>query len=162
MAVCVQEKSRGAMTDLNASVELWVETVRHSSVWLKPETPKTVEILRSVFVGELNTDIAAQAVASLCNPLLQQGLSGPVFQLWQLMCEAIRMLGYSSEVNERHINLINAISRLPDVTGQDGKPVKAQYGWSGVFWRDMPCFAVEIRETAFGMLLPCTHLNLFV
>ncbi len=118
------------------------------------ESQSAVNTLQRLFLGEEEPDSAAKTIATIYNPLLQQG-SQSVFELWDMMCDAVGVLGCHLVVDERLVSVINAISELPDVTDQSGTAVKPGGSWSGfgVFWRDLPVLAVEYREASDGMAL---------
>ena len=119
-----------------------------------------INTLQRLLLGEEDPDSAARTIATIHNPLLQQG-SQSVFELWEVICEAVGALGCHLVVDERLVKLINALSELPDVTDQNGIAVKPGGSWSGfgVFWRDLPVLAIayrEFQEFADGMALVCT------
>ena len=116
------------------------------------ESQSAVNILQRLFLGEEDPDSAAKTIAALYNPLLQQG-SQSIFELWEIICDAVGVLGCHPVVDERLVNFINALSELPDVTDQSGTPVKPGGSWFGfgVFWRDLPVLAVAYREASDGM-----------
>lgn len=86
--------------------------------------------------------------------MLRQGFTiSPVFELWGMICEATRMLGNNINIDKRLLELLNGISTLPDVKDQSGKAINAGGGFPGVYWKDLPAFAVFFREYAIGTLL---------
>lgn len=52
----------------------------------------------------------------------------------------------SKELSEHLLDLLDSISELPDVTDKDGNAITPQWENVGVYWRDMPEFAIMFRE----------------
>lgn len=100
--------------------------------------------------GSCDPDSAASRLAAPYAILLKQDVD-EVGELWCMMCDAIKALGVNTAVAERLTRLINKISRLPDVTDNDGEAMKCTHGMPGVYWRGLPGFAMVFREYAVGM-----------
>lgn len=83
--------------------------------------------------------------------LLKQDID-EVGTLWGIICEAVQVLGFDVAFGERLTRLIDALARLADVVDNTGKAIKHKYGYSGVYWRDLPAFACAFREYAVGMV----------
>ena len=112
------------------SITSWAEAVRRKR-WMGAESQSAVNTLQRLFLGEEEPDSAAKTIATIYNPLLQQG-SQSVFELWDMMCDAVGVLDCHLVVDERLVSVINAISELPDVTDQSGTAVKPGGSWSGL------------------------------
>ncbi len=132
------------------SITSWADAVRKQG--LNAESQSAVNTLQKLFLGEEDPHSAAKTIATLYNPSIQQR-SYSVFELWEIICDAVAVLGCHLVVDESLVNFINALSELPDVTDQSGAPVKPAGSWSGfgVFWRDLPVLAVVYREAPDGM-----------
>lgn len=129
------------------SVQAWNDAAGQSHGYRKAEYQHTVGILRSVFEGEIDSDGAATQINALYEPLLKGNHNNsPVNELWVIICEAVRILGANTAVDERLINLLNALTKLPDITDQHGHPITGGNGVDGVYWKDLPNLALMFRE----------------
>ena len=133
------------------STEAWIDAARKSENHQKAEYQRTIDILESVFEGNRDPDSAACQLNTIYEPLLKENhKDSPVNQLWGIVCDAIRILGANTIIDERLINLLNALTKLPDVTDQSSQPVAGGNGVDGVYWKDLPNLAVIFREYAIG------------
>ena len=132
------------------SITSWAEAVRKRE--LDAESQSAVNTLQKLFLSEEDPDSAAKTIATLYHPSVQQR-SYSVFELWEIICDAVAVLGCRLILDESLVKFINALSELPHVTDQSGTPVKPAGSWSGfgVFWRDPPVLAVAYREAPDGM-----------
>jgi len=132
------------------SITSWADAVRKRET--DAESQSAVNTLQKLFLGEEDPDGAARTIATVYNLSIQQR-SYSVFGLWEMICDAVAVLGCHLVVDDRLVNFISALSELPDVTDQSGTPVKPAGSWSGfgVFWRDLPVLAVVCREAPEGM-----------
>ena len=134
-----------------ASIDDWAKASRQDEWHQTPEAQHAIGLLVTVFEGKIASDRAAATIESLYNPLLKAGSgTSRVATFWVITCEAMRQLGYNHDIDNRLIDLFNAIIKLPDVTDQKGIPITPDHGWWGVFWRDLPVMAVTFREYAEG------------
>ncbi len=139
------------MNDITCtSIISWAEVVRKRG--LDAESQSAVNTLQKLFLGEEDPDSAAKTVVTLYHPSIQQR-SYSIFELWEIICDAVAVLGCHLVVDERLVKFIIALSELPDVTNQSGTSVKPAGSWSGfrVFWRDLPVLAAAYREAPDGM-----------
>ena len=115
------------------------------------ESQSAVNTLQKLFLGEEDPDSTAKTIATLYKPSLQQR-SQSIFELWEIICDAVGVLGCHLLVEERLVKFINALSELPGVTDQSGVAVKPGDSWFGfgVFWRDLPVLAFAYREAPDG------------
>lgn len=134
----------------NMVIDAWADEARRS--YQGVEEQGAIETLRHVFEGKEDSDKAASRIASIYDPLLQRGFKiSPVAQLWTLICEAVKALGSDKEIDMRLVDLLNAISKLPDVLDKDGKPITGgEMAYSKVYWRDLPSLTMIFREYAMG------------
>lgn len=134
------------------SIESWAAEARqdkYSQAW---QQQRAIDNLEALFQGKRDPDRAATTIASLYDPMLKQGFTlSPVFQLWNMICEATRELGSNHGIDMRLIELLNRVSKLPDVTDKTGKAIGPGKEVSGVYWKDLPGLAIMLREYAFGM-----------
>ncbi|KAL8990078.1 MAG: hypothetical protein Q9177_001186 [Variospora cf. flavescens] len=134
------------------SIEDWAKAARKSPYRQSYEQQRAIDTLQIVFEGKDGADSAATTIASLFNPLLQHGFSvSPVFEFWVSVCEAIRMLGANQRIDGRLIELLNALSNLPDLTDQSGKAIGPGGGFPGVYWKDLPGLGITFREFAIDI-----------
>lgn len=140
------------------SINTWADTARRNQWRQSPEQQRAIDTLKVVFEGQEDPTRAASAIASIYDPLLKRGFEfSPVNQLWTMICEATQMLGGDREIDERLISLLNAISKLPDVTDKDGHSINGgPYGNYKVYWRELPSLAILFREYAIGPCPPTT------
>ncbi len=135
------------------SIEDWAKAALQSPYRQSHEQQLAIHTLESLFYGTTGAETAATTIASLFDPLLKHGFTvSPVFELWVSICEAIRTLGGNQDIDGRLIELLNAIAKLPDVKDQSGRAIGPGGGFSGVYWRDLPGFAITFREYAMGTL----------
>lgn len=134
------------------SIESWAADARqnpYSKVW---QQQRAIDTLEALFQGKRDPDRVATTIASLYDLMLKQGFTlSPVYQLWTMICEATRELGSDREIDIHLIELLNSVSKLPDVTDKTGKAIGPGKGVSGVYWKDLPGLAIMLREYAFGM-----------
>lgn len=135
------------------SINTWADAARKDQWRQSVEQQRAIDNLKVVFEGKEDPIRAASAIASIYDPLLKRRFEfSPVNQLWAMICEAAQMLGGDREIDEGLISLLNAISKLPDVTAKDGKPINGgPYGNYKVYWRELPSLAIMFREYAIGM-----------
>ena len=97
---------------------------------LDAESQSAVNTLQKLFLSEEDPNSAAKTIATLYHPSVQQR-SYSVFELWEIICDAVAVLGCRLILDESLVKFINALSELPDVTDQSGTPVKPAGSWSG-------------------------------
>ena len=105
-------------------IRAWANAARKGPYRQGVEPQRAIDTLVTLFEGKEVPNNAASSIASLYDPLLKQGFTiSPVWELWSIMCEAVRMLGDKLDIDQRLTDLLNAMWRLPDVTDQGGKPI---------------------------------------
>lgn len=131
-------------------IDAWAEAAHRSHQGV--EEQGAIDIFRTVFDGKESPDRAASTIASIYEPLLQRGFKiAPVTKLWNLVCDAVKSLGGHQEIDRRLVDLLNSISRLPDVIGKDGNPITGgEMENYKVYWKDLPGLAIIFREYAMG------------
>ncbi|KAI4281496.1 MAG: hypothetical protein L6R38_003644 [Xanthoria sp. 2 TBL-2021] len=108
-----------------------------------------------MFEGKDTPERTAASLAEIYNPALKAGFQlSPVFGLWGMLCEAMRILGGDLSISKNLVQLLNAIARFPDVTDDKGKPIGPGGGYSGVYWKDLPAMGIMFREYAIGTHSP--------
>lgn len=70
-----------------------------------------------------------------------------MWDLWNIVCDAIDHLGDPTSNLEQLVQMMICISKLPDVVDVNGEVVKPSMN-SKVFWRELPGFAFYFREVA--------------
>ena len=132
------------------SIEAWATVARHGEYRQAVEHQRAIDTLLHLLEGKTTPETAAGTIASIYEPPLKRGPNpSPVATLWAILCEAARTLGGNKELNERLIDMLNSISKLPDVTDEHGKAISPD-GSVGVYWRDLPELAIMFREYAIG------------
>ena len=133
------------------SIEAWANASRGGKYHQDAEHQRAINTLQILLEGKLDPDSAARTIASLYEPLLKRGLrTSPVATLWAIICDAARALGGNREISERQVDLLNSISKLPDVTDKHGKAITPVWSSAGRYWRDLPELAMMFREYAIG------------
>jgi len=138
------------------SIEDWAKAALRDPCRQGREQQLGIHTLENLFYGKIGADIAATTIASLFDPLLKHGSTRSPFELWVSVCEAIRMLGGTQDIDGRLIELLDAIAKLPDVKDQSGRPIGPGGGFSGLYWQDLPGLAITFREFAMGTFPPPT------
>lgn len=67
-----------------------------------------------------------------------------------MICEATRMLGSDLQIDQRLIDMLNAILKLPDVTDSGGVAIGPGYGYDGVYRKDLLGLAMMFTENSIG------------
>ena len=130
------------------SIEGWADTARHDRYRQGSEHQRAIDTIKDMLQGKLDADSAADAIASIYNPLLKRAFKiSPVVTLWGVICDAARVLGGDRDISERMVSLLDSISKLSDVTDDYGNVVTPV---RGVYWRDLPELAITYREYGIG------------
>lgn len=133
------------------SVESWANAVRQAKWRQNFEHQCAIDTIQELLNGDISPNTAAGAISSLYEPLIKKNLNpSPVATLWGVFCDAARTLGGSKKLSERLLDLLDSISELPDVTDKHGNAITPQWEGAGVYWRDLPEFAIMFREYAIG------------
>lgn len=128
------------------SVEAWAETARRNEYRQDPEHQHAIGIIKDLLEDKTDSDGAAVTIASVYNPLLKRSSNTMLLStLWEIVCDAGRTLGGTTDIAERLVTLLNSISMLPDVMNEHGNT-------SVVRWRDLPELAITFRECGSGKL----------
>ena len=130
------------------SIEAWADHARSDKAWQSVENQRTINILQTMFEGKIDPDSAGGTIASIYEPLIKRGYRiSPVVPLWLMICGVARALGSNRDVVERVVDMLNSISKLPDVTNICGRALGPI---SGMYWRDLPELAIMFREYVIG------------
>lgn len=131
------------------SVKAWADQKRSSKNQQDPENQRMIDAFQRLLEGQSTPEAAARSIAAICEPLIKRDPSnlrnGAV---WGILCDAVRTLGGSNEVNERLVDLLSSMTKLPDVTDGHGNAIKHE--WGGRYWTDLPMFALRFREYGIG------------
>jgi hypothetical protein len=100
-----------------------------------------IDASQSLLEGNSTPEAATRSIAAICESLIKLDPSnlhnGAVFDI---LCDAVRALGGSTEVKERLIDLLNSMRELPEVTDEHGNVLKHE--WGGRYWTDLPTLAL--------------------
>lgn len=136
-------------------IKAWADQARHDRWRQTPLSQRAIDILEAMFEGKDTPERTAASLAEIYNPALKAGFQlSPVFGLWGMLCEAMRILGGDLSISKNLVQLLNAIARFPDVTDDKGKPIGPGGGYSGVYWKDLPAMGIMFREYAIGTHSP--------
>ncbi|KAL8850862.1 MAG: hypothetical protein Q9221_004175 [Calogaya cf. arnoldii] len=141
--------------DTSELIKIWADQARHYPWRTSPLSHRAIDILEAMFEGKDTPERTAAKLAEIYNPALKAGFQlSPVFALWGMMCEAMRILGGDMEIDKNLVQLLNTLARLPDVTDEKGKPIGPGGGYGGVYWKDLPAMPIMFREYAIGTYAP--------
>lgn len=134
------------------STDDWAQTARQGQYRQSPEQQQAITVLKSVFDGYVKPQSGAGQIGSIYEPLLKEGFAdNPVNQLWTMICEAAQILGGDHNIDGHLISFLDALSQLPDVRDTSSNPITGgELANYGVYWKDLPSFAIILREYAFG------------
>ena len=134
------------------SIEAWADTICQSPLRQDIERQRAIDTLKAVFEGREGPDSTASTISLIYEPQLKRGFRiSPVTEFWGMICCAAKILGGNREIDKRLIDLLNSISKLPDVTDKNGNAINPGSGNPGVYWRSLPGFAIMFREYAIGI-----------
>ena len=128
--------------DHNMTPAWWADQTARAWYYQKATEQSAISELQAVLDGSQSAVEVAQSVAAIYEPHIEDGclIMGKVCQFWCLFCEVAREFGGIREQAERLSDLLESMSRLPDV--------KRNIEGS-VYWRDLPDFAIAFREYGF-------------
>ena len=133
------------------SVQAWADEARQVEDRHDDEDQRAIDVFQSLLQRDIAPSTAAEKISSIYNPLLKQGTKPTsIIKLWHIFCHAVRVLGGETQHAERLTNLLNSICELPDVTDAQGNAITPEWKGAGVYWRDLPQFAMIFREFAIG------------
>ena len=133
------------------SVDSWADTARRYDYRQRTEHRIAIDTIVTLLKGHIDAKSAADTIVSNYEPLLKQGLNpSPVATLWDVICDAARVLGNRKEIAARLIGLLNSISALKDVTDDHGNAITPPGSSVGVYWRDLPELTMVFRESGMG------------
>jgi hypothetical protein len=123
------------------SVKAWADQLRSSENQQNPENQRIIDAFQSLLESQSTPEAAAGSIAAICEPLIKRNpnslRNGTV---WGILCDAVRTLGGSNEVDERLVDLLSSMTELPDVTDEHGNAIKHE--WGGKYWTDLFRFSV--------------------
>lgn len=132
------------------SVKAWAHQKRSSKDQQHPENQRIIDAFQGLLEGHLTPEAAARSIAAISEPLIKLDPSNPrIGAVWDILCDAVRALGGSKEVNERLVDLLSSMRELPEVTDEHGTAIKHE--WNGRYWTDLPIWALTFREYGIGM-----------
>ena len=133
------------------SVESWAHTARRYDYRQRAEHQSAIETIVTLLQGHIDAESAADTIASNYEPLLKQSLNpSPVATLWDIICDAARVLGNQKEIAASLVSLLNSISALKNITDDHGNAITPPGSRTGVYWRDLPELTMVFREGAMG------------
>ena len=133
------------------SVEKWANSARQEKYRQDTEHQHAIDAMQALFEDKIDTDSAVDTIASLYEPLLKRNLKpSPVATLWDIICHAARALGGDEKIARRQVEMVNSISKLPDVVDHHDKAVTPAWSSAGVYWKDLPELAMMFGEYALS------------
>lgn len=130
--------------------EQWAAQAKADAHWCKEEEQDAIITIQRLLQTQISPQQAAQNIASVYEACIKQDKgTAKMWELWNIVYDAINHLGDSTSNLERLVQMVMGISKLPDVTDGDGKAVKSSMN-SQVFWRELPGFAFYFREVAMS------------
>lgn len=84
------------------SIDVWADTARRGKYRQDPEHQRTIETIKILLQGKIDSNSAAGTIASIYDPLLKRGMK-PSFvpTPWGITCDVIRALGDNKDIAER-------------------------------------------------------------
>lgn len=143
-----------------SSIQAWADAARQVEDRQNDEHQRAIDAFQSLLQDDTTPSTAAEKLSSIYNPLLKQEGTKPtsVIKLWHIFCHAVRVLGGERQHAEKLTGLLNSISELPDVTDAQGNAITPEWKGAGVYWRDLPQFAIIFREFAIGRASPISSI----
>ena len=135
-----------------SSIQAWADAARQVEDRQDDEHQRAIDVIQNLLQGDTTASTAAEKISSIYNPLFKQEGTKPtsVIKLWHIFCHAVRVLGGERQHAILLTDLLNSISELPDVTDAQGNAITPEWKGAGVYWRDLPQFAMIFREFAIG------------
>lgn len=133
------------------SIQAWADAARQAKHYEGVEHQRAINELESLLVANTAPEKAATTISSIYTPLLKdRSKPSPIGTLWAILCDAVRALGGDEELADRLVQLVNGISKLPDVKDDQGNAITPKWAGAGVYWRDLPELSMIFREYAIG------------
>ncbi len=133
------------------SVKAWAQQKRSSNDHQDGEYQDMINAFESLLEGHSTPQATARNIAAICEPLIKRDPSNPRNgTVWDILCDAVRVLGGSKDINDRLIDLLSSMIELPEVKDERGTIIKHE--WGGRYWTDLPMWALTFREYGIGTL----------
>lgn len=133
------------------SIEAWANASRRGKYHQGVEHQRAIDTIQSLLEGEIDSDSAARTIAQLYEPLLKRRTDGsPVAILWSFICDAARVLDGNRGISDCLVDLVNSISKLPNIVDEHGKAITPSWSSAGEYWSDLPELAMMFREYGIG------------
>jgi hypothetical protein len=130
----------------------WSQNQRQNKYHQNSDHQAAIEALRTLLDDEKSHSEVAKTIADLYEPAIRTR-KGPgnyydyIYTFWATLCDAIRTFGGSIEQSERLVDFLISISNLPDIENDEhGIPMTIFNRNKGVYWKDLPEFAVCCRD----------------
>lgn len=134
------------------SVQAWADASRNAEYHSDPEHQRAIDTVQNLLESKTDSDSAARRISTLYEPLIKRrtGSSSPVAILWAIISDATRVLGGNTDISTHLVDLLQCISKLPDVVDEHGHDITAAWKSAGVYWKGLPEFAMIFREYGIG------------
>ena len=131
------------------TIASWTESCRSAKFRQSATDQTTIGLYQDFLNEDITAEECARRVAAIYEPLITgDPKSLPLAHLWEVLCDAVRKLGEVSGVKERLVDLVTAISQLPEVIDKNGQAIV--HDWDGSYWRVLPDFPQMFREYGVG------------
>ncbi|KAH7372255.1 hypothetical protein BKA66DRAFT_513831 [Pyrenochaeta sp. MPI-SDFR-AT-0127] len=132
------------------TMEAWIKNERLSKERQNVVDQQTIDVYENIIRGDLTPEAAARKVSVIYEPIIKENPSDlRIASVWYILCSAVRALGSDTEVNERLVDLLSSIRKLPDVLDEHGNALTHE--WGGRYWTDLPAWALAFREYGIGI-----------
>jgi hypothetical protein len=113
-----------------------------------PERGAIIDAFQRLLEDQSTADAATRTITAICELSIR---SSPGDRrngvIWYILCDAMRSLGGSNEINTRLIGLMSAI-RTIEVMDKYGHVIK--YGGVRSYWTGLPMLALTFPEYGIG------------
>lgn len=121
----------------------WAERCAQEQYHQDATTQAAIHAVQRLLERESPPEDIAREIAELYDADVRADPQGNGYgcKFWGLFCDPVRQFGGSLEHTRLLVDLIVAISALPDIPGTRFS--------QGIYWRDLPEFGWNFRELAF-------------
>ena len=141
------------------SINSWADSYRSAQYHQSANEQKSIDLYQEFLQGETKPDVCARKLADIYEPEIKRGAM-PVYvtPIWSILCSAVQEFGDNHEMNHRLIDLLFAISELPEVLDDRGRRPLGQR-WEDSYWKPLPDFAIVFRDYGVGQLRGMSRVN---
>lgn len=145
---CHYDSSPLALADQGFESAFYSVTVQFQSNKMATNEPEeAVKILDDLLARRTSPEQAAAETARFYNPRLAEGRT--YLGIWHILCGHILDHGGDAPTRSLLIGFLDHLAQQPDVVDHQGRVVR-ETPPKGVYWKDLPMFALTFREVYDG------------